>query len=198
MPVRPRMGRTRRKTGIHRQSWRTHIFLSLIRRHRPGPRACLWEQAEYGNSWRTILPCLHLPSSLPDRHGMQARQNSKTLRYTSQPDPMKEVTVRWNGLQQRSTRQGARSHLNFCQGRGIVKRATVPYLQRDWSGCSHRIKASGKFEFIWLPWHSSSDAPPYFRGWERKNESSVHEKGCFCGLGPGYLLYLHDLNENLN
>ena len=37
-----------------------------------------------------------------------------------------------------------------------------------------------------------------FRGWGRKNEPAVHEKGCFCGQGPGYLLYLHDLNENTN
>ena len=32
-----------------------------------------------------------------------------------------------------------------------------------------------------------------FRGRERKNELVIHEKGRFCGWGPGYLLYLHDV-----
>ena len=37
-----------------------------------------------------------------------------------------------------------------------------------------------------------------FRGWEMKIEPPVHEKGCFCGRGPGYLLYLHDLGGILS
>ena len=37
-----------------------------------------------------------------------------------------------------------------------------------------------------------------FRGQERKNEYSVHKKGRFRGRGPGYLLYLYDLTENIN
>ena len=37
-----------------------------------------------------------------------------------------------------------------------------------------------------------------FRGWERKNEYSVHKKNRFYGRGPGYLLYLYDVFENTN
>jgi hypothetical protein len=37
-----------------------------------------------------------------------------------------------------------------------------------------------------------------FRGQERKNEPAVHKRAVFVDGSSGYLLYLHDLNENLN